>query len=150
MSGYGRVFAHLLATGAPDDEVALLHGPAPEYRPITEALVDLRAFAEHLVQAGVVGQGHARAAINALAGRWFGDRSLPAFLNAIASAAGQGAAAAARTHLPQLPAIRWKSADLRTYLTERSWTLQPSPHPSCPCTAAGGPSSTTASTPGGC
>ncbi|MFE6273952.1 TfuA-like protein [Streptomyces goshikiensis] len=150
MSGYGRVFAHLLATGAPDDEVALLHGPAPDYRPITEALVDLRAFAEHLVHAGDLGQGHASAAIGALAGRWFGDRSLPAFFDAIAAAAGRGAAAAARTHLPQLPAIRWKSTDLHTYLTERSWTLTPSPHRSCPRTAAAGPSSTTASTPGGC
>ncbi|GAA3086138.1 hypothetical protein GCM10020000_85920 [Streptomyces olivoverticillatus] len=67
MSGYGRVFAHLLATGAPDDEVALLHGPAPDYRPITEALVDLRAFAEHLVTAGVLSQSDAREVINALA-----------------------------------------------------------------------------------
>lgn len=150
MSGYGRVFAHLLATGAPDDEVALLHGPAPDYRPITEALVDLRAFAEHLVTAGVLSQSDAREVINALAGRWFGDRSLPAFLDAVATAAGQGAAATARTHLPRLSAIRWKSADLRTYLTERSWTLPPAPHRSCPRTVAVGPSSTTASTPGDC
>ncbi|GGU37785.1 TfuA-like protein [Streptomyces violascens] len=150
MSGYGRVFAYLLATGAPDDEVALLHRPAPDYQPITEALVDLRAFAEYLVTAGVVSRVHARDTIKDLSGRWFGDRSLPAYFEAIAAAAGQDAAAAARTHLRQFPEIRLKSADLRTYLTERSWTLPPSPRCSCPRTAADGPSSTTASTPGAC
>ncbi|MFE4263505.1 TfuA-like protein [Streptomyces sp. NPDC056883] len=150
MSGYGRVFAHLRDSGAPDDEVALLHGPAPDYRPITEALVDLRAFAEHLADAGVIGRAAACDAVGALAGRWFGDRSLPALLHAVEATAGRSAAAAARTYLPRMPAIRWKSADLTAYLTEQSWTRSPAPSRSCPRTAAAGPDSTTVSTHSGC
>ncbi|WP_078872616.1 MULTISPECIES: TfuA-like protein [Streptomyces] len=121
MRGYGRVFAHLLATGAPDDEVALLHTPAPEYRPLTEALVDLRAFAAHLSAAAVLSPAQAGAVIEDLAGRWFGERHLPAFLDTVGRLAGPAAAAAARARLPRLPAVRLKTGDLRTYLTERVW-----------------------------
>lgn len=143
MTGYGRVFTHLLTTEAPDDEVALLHGPAPDYRPVTEALVDLRAFAEHLAQASVLDRDQAAATISLLAGRWFGDRSQPAFIDAIRTTAGDMAAAAARAHLPRLPGLRVKTQDLRDYLTERPWTQPPTPSRSCPPTAAAGPSSTT-------
>ncbi|MEU5108447.1 TfuA-like protein [Streptomyces sp. NPDC021354] len=155
MTGYGRVFAHLQATGAPDDEVALLHGPGPEYRPITEALVDLRAMAEHLTAADVLNRAQADAVISAMARRWFGDRSLPAFLDAVCTAAGRCAADAVREHLRRLPEVRIKTGDLRNYLTERPWTLPSTPAPQvsgrlCPPTAAAGPSSTTSTTRGGC
>ncbi|MER6127498.1 TfuA-like protein [Streptomyces sp. NPDC001795] len=143
MTGYGQVFTHLLTTEAPDDEVALLHGPAPAYRPITEALVDLRAFAEHLTQAGVLDQDQAAATISLLTSRWFGDRSQPAFIDAVRTTAGAAAAAAARAHLPRLPTLRVKTQDLRDYLTERPWTQPSKPSRSCPPTAAAGPSSTT-------
>ncbi|MFI6277891.1 TfuA-like protein [Streptomyces sp. NPDC050988] len=143
MTGYGQVFTHLLTTEAPDDEVALLHGPAPDYRPLTEALVDLRTFAEHLTQAGVLRYDQAAATISLLAGRWFGDRSQPAFIDAVRTTAGDAAAAAARAHLPRLPGLRVKTQDLRHYLTERPWTQPPTPSRSCPPNAAAGPSSTT-------
>ncbi|MFJ4623633.1 TfuA-like protein [Streptomyces sp. NPDC088812] len=143
MTGYGQVFTHLLTSQAPDDEVALLHGPAPGYRPITEALVDLRAFAAHLTHAGVLNRDQAAAAIGLLAGRWFGDRSQPAFLDAVRTTADDAAAAAVRTHLSRLPGLRVKAQDLRDYLMERPGTQSPTPPRSCPATAAAGPSSTT-------
>ncbi|MFI0813818.1 TfuA-like protein [Streptomyces echinatus] len=143
MTGYGQVFTHLLTAEAPDDEVALLHGPAPDYRPITEALVDLRAFAEHLTQADVLERDQAAETIRLLAGRWFGNRSQPAFIDAVRTTAGDAAAATARAHLPRLPGLRVKTQDLRDYLTERPWTRQPTPSRSCPPTVAAGPSSTT-------
>ncbi|WP_050507046.1 TfuA-like protein [Streptomyces rimosus] len=121
MAGYGRVFAHLVATGAPDDEVALLHGPAPAYLPLTEALVDLRAFTAYLTATDALRPAQATAVIGALAHRWFGDRSLPAFLDAVRTIAGPTAAATARIYLPSLPDIRLKTADLRAYLMERPW-----------------------------
>jgi hypothetical protein len=143
MTGYGQVFTHLLTTEAPDDEVALLHGPAPDYQPISEALVDLRAFAEHLTRAGVLDHNQAAAAISLLAGQWFGDRSQPAFIDAVRLTAGDTAAGAACAQLPRLPDLRVKTRDLRDYLTERAWTQPPTPPRSCPATAGAGPSSTT-------
>ncbi|MFM9540134.1 TfuA-like protein [Streptomyces turgidiscabies] len=143
MTGYGQVFAHLLATEAPDDEVALLHGPAPDYQPISEALVDLRAFAEHLTGAGLVDHDQAAAAIGLLAGRWFGDRSQPAFIDAIRTTTGDTAATAVRAHLPRLPGLRVKTRDLRNYLRECPWTQPPTLSRSCPPIAGAGPSSTT-------
>lgn len=146
MTGYGRVFEYLLATGGPDDEVALLHGPAPDYRPLSEALVDLRAFAHYLAQAGVLEDAEATAVIEDLALRWFGDRTVPTFLDTVSAVAGSAAGSAAHAHLHRLPEIRIKSGDLRDYLTERSWTRPPTPARSSPPTAEAGPSSTPATT----
>jgi hypothetical protein len=44
MRGFGRVYERFQAEpDFQDDEVALLHGPAPEYRTLSEPLVHLRA-----------------------------------------------------------------------------------------------------------
>ncbi|WP_327357783.1 TfuA-like protein [Streptomyces sp. NBC_01304] len=150
MHGYGRAFEYLTATGAPDDEVALLHGPAPDYRPVSEALVDLRAFADHLTVAGVLDADEATAVIVDLGAVWFGERTLPAFCQSVADVAGSSAAAAVRERLPLLPQLRIKTRDLRDYLTEHPWTPPPMSSLSYPGTAAAGPSSTPASTDSAC
>lgn len=119
--GYGRVFAHLLITEAPDDEVAQLHSPAPEYRPVTEALVDLRGYAERLTVDGILTDGQADDAVARLARVWFGHRTTHAFVEACAATAGSDAADHVRTLLPALQAERTKACDLTDCLTEAPW-----------------------------
>lgn len=121
MIGYGAVYNHFLRTDAPDDEVAVMHGPAPEYRPATEALVDLRSLLAHLVQVGALGDGAAASVAATLAGAWFGDRSLPAFVGLCGQAGGPAAAAAARDVADSVHRYRVKSRDLRDFLEEGPW-----------------------------
>lgn len=121
MRGAGTVFHYLRETMAPDDEVAVLHGPAPTYRPISEALVDLRCLLDALVdqQAMKVDQV---AAVNArLSNLWFGDRTLPVLIEMCREEAGTAAAAAAVELLSRFDQLRIKCRDLATFLLEEPW-----------------------------
>jgi hypothetical protein len=121
MIGFGEVFRHFRDTTAPDDEVAVLHGPEPDYRPVTEALVDLRCFLRHLVDIRILASSDAAQVEQQLAARWFGDRSFPAFVELCRQVAGADAAHAIAERRSDLPAHRIKSRDLRSFLRGKGW-----------------------------
>lgn len=121
MLGYGEVYEHFATTDAPDDEVAVLHGPAPEYRPITEALVDLRAVLQHLVAIGGIAARSAQRIEGRLAESWFGDRSLAALVRLCAEVEGRQGELSALRAVRCIGEHRIKSRDLRTFLQEGPW-----------------------------
>ncbi|WP_261566949.1 TfuA domain-containing protein [Frankia gtarii] len=122
MQGFGTVYAYLRDhPDAPDDEVAILHGPAPEYRPITEALVDLRAFLWHLAARETLRATDVDAILQRLAGRWFGARSYTDLLADCRAVAGEAIADAVAAHRPGLPGQRRKTRDLLAFLEDAPW-----------------------------
>ncbi|ACY18782.1 TfuA-like protein [Haliangium ochraceum] len=91
MRGIGTIYEDLCSGAITrDDEVAVLHGDADSgFRPLSEALVNIRATLLAAEQAGVLG-AEQRARLHELAAAMFyGDRGYPALL---ARAAEQGAA----------------------------------------------------------
>lgn len=79
--GFGEVYARFERTDRDvrDDEVALLHGPAPDYREASEPLVHLEAALDDLARRGVLAAADAKAIYDELDGAYFGDRTLPRF-----------------------------------------------------------------------
>lgn len=120
MKGFGEVYRRFAELMVPDDEVAVLHGPAPDYRPFTEALVDLRSFLAHLAGAGIVSRAQSEKVADALANLWFAERTTGALLELCGEAAGPAAVPRVREELRELPRHRRKSADLRAFLAERA------------------------------
>lgn len=121
--GFGEVFSHLRDTGAPDDEVAVLHGPEPEYLPLTEALVDLRSFLGHLADRDALSAVTAAMVLDELAALWFGDRTTSALIDLCRRVSGSDAAAAVTAALPDFRRHRMKTRDLATFLLEERWRL---------------------------
>jgi hypothetical protein len=84
MHGVGRVF-EAFATGVleDDDEVAVAHGgPAEGWRPLSDAMVDIRATLERAVDEGVVGPDCAAGLRDRLKAAFYADRSLAGHLDA--------------------------------------------------------------------
>ena len=79
MRGVGRIYRdYRQGRLTADDEVALLHGPADEgYRPVSEALVNIRATLRLCVQEGILDGATAGDLVAALARRPYRLRSYP-------------------------------------------------------------------------
>lgn len=121
MVGHGSVYEYFARTDAPDDEVAVLHGPEPDYRPVTEALVDLRCALEALVRRGEMSDDDAVWISTKLAHSWFGERSLPALVEHCRRVGGDPCASAARQVADDMQRYRLKSRDLQRFLEESPW-----------------------------
>ncbi|MEU0030835.1 TfuA-like protein [Streptomyces sp. NPDC006335] len=121
MLGYGQVFSHLRDTMAPDDEVAVLHGPAPSYRPVTEALVDLRELLTIWGSQQLVTRRQAAQIMNQLSATWFGHRSLAHLIDLARRLRKDESADRLRAALPAPRRYRVKSRDLTAFLKEEPW-----------------------------
>lgn len=121
MIGFGRVYHHMLDTMAPDDEVAVLHEPGPDYRPVTEALVDLREFLGYLQLEGVLTKSQVSQVIGELSCQWFGDRTSRMLTDLCEGVAGPRASRCVRERLAELPRYRVKTMDLADFLEARPW-----------------------------
>jgi hypothetical protein len=122
MRGFGRVFERFQAEADfQDDEVALLHGPAPTYRPASEPLVHLRAAVDHLVARGVVHEDAGRSVIADLKARWYGDRTRRGAIGALGLHA-RGGVAAVQHELHDFRQFELKTIDLEHFLQCRPWT----------------------------
>jgi len=127
MRGAGAVFRYMRDTMAPDDEVAVLHGPGPRYRPMSEALVDLRGVLEVLTKQNALTESQAVTIAGRLADLWFGERTLPLLVDLCRQQAGDQAAVAVVALLPRLARLRAKGQDLTMFLKEEPWLSHPHP-----------------------
>jgi hypothetical protein len=119
MRGYGSVYGQFAAEGDfQDDEVALLHEPTAPYRPVSEPLVHLRAAVAHLASVGIVAEGDARAVIDDLKGRWYGERTIRRAAHALKPFA-RGGSAPVERELRDFDRFRTKTIDLERFLVER-------------------------------
>jgi hypothetical protein len=82
MRGVGTVYrAYAAGTLCSDDEVAVLHaGPELGYRPLSEALVDIRATLAAARRAGVISKTAAERLITIAGALFYKDRTWPALL----------------------------------------------------------------------
>jgi hypothetical protein len=82
MRGFGRVFENFLAGALEDDdEVAVVHASADDgYRPLSVAMVDIRATLDAAEAAGVIGAGAHSTLISIGKRLHFPDRSYPRLL----------------------------------------------------------------------
>ncbi len=121
MRGFGRVFERFEADGDfQDDEVALLHEPTPPYRSVTEPLVHLREAIQYLVSRGIVRARDGRAVATDLKSRWYGERTVPGTVDALARHA-RGGAAHVRDELRDFGRFAVKTHDLERFLEQRPW-----------------------------
>lgn len=123
MRGFGRVFERFQAEADfQDDEVALLHGPAPEYRALSEPLVHLRAAVDHVVARGIVDDAAGQAVVADLKARWYGERTRRATLEALGlHARARGGVAAVRQALHDFRPFLLKTIDLEQFLQLRPY-----------------------------
>ncbi|MFJ9855112.1 TfuA-like protein [Streptomyces sp. NPDC101150] len=95
-----------------DDEVALLHGPADErYRPLSEALVNIRATLRLCVQNGLLDETTAGHLIAALARRPYRLRSYPELIQLARETGTPAATIEALQHLCTTRAVNVKRED---------------------------------------
>jgi hypothetical protein len=96
MVGIGRVFERFRDGDLEDDdEVAVVHAPAEQgYRPLSEALVNVRASIERAIERRLIGRETARALVGLAKSQFYPSRSLRALL-ALAASSGIGEAAVA-------------------------------------------------------
>jgi hypothetical protein len=122
MRGFGRVFERFQTEpDFQDDEVALLHGPAPGYRVLTDPLVHLRAAVDHVVERGLVDEAAGRDVIADLKSRWYGERTRRLAIDALGRDA-RGGVTAVRHELHDFRPFELKTIDLEVFLQCRPWT----------------------------
>ncbi|MFJ7412869.1 TfuA-like protein [Streptomyces sp. NPDC098077] len=121
MRGYGAVFqAFAEDPEFADDEVALVHGLEPPFRPVSEPMIHIRAYFDHLRMTGALAPEHIDQALAHFKCRWYAERSLPALVEYLTDLG----------HLTALEDIRdfdrfrLKTRDLESFLTDRPWTLK--------------------------
>jgi hypothetical protein len=82
MRGFGLVF-QMIRSGRfrDDDEVAVLHGPAElGYRPLTEAMINVRRTLDEAVASQVLDRGSADIVVHAAKGLFYKQRTYPEIL----------------------------------------------------------------------
>ncbi|MFB4309579.1 TfuA-like protein [Actinomadura sp. GTD37] len=121
MRGFGVVYRRFADQMIPDDEVAVLHGPAPDYRPLSEAMIDLRSFLGHLAGRGILQPQQADEVAALLASRWFGERTTAVLVELCGQVAGPHVMPGVREALQSLARHRVKSADLLGFFHAESW-----------------------------
>lgn len=118
MQGYGKVYEKFLEwDDFQDDEVSLLHGPEPDYFPVSEPLVHFRMCMEFWIKSGKIAPDEASIVLQKLKQMFFGDRTVYVFKQLIQQ----------HTSLdPQLATkdfdrYRIKKTDLENFLRNRIW-----------------------------
>ncbi|MGW4962928.1 TfuA-like protein [Nonomuraea sp. NPDC004186] len=113
MHGVGRIYRdYLEGRLTADDEVALLHGPAEErYRPLSEALVNIRATLSLCIQEGILDEPTAAHLVAVLARRPYRLRSYPELIQLAREAAIPAAKVEALRHLCATRAVNLKRDD---------------------------------------
>lgn len=122
MRGFGRVFNEFFKhDDLGDDEMALLHSPAPHYWPITEALINIRLFLHDQVKEETLSSESANQVIAEMKSQYFGDRTLEQFANLLK-----------KYHvddvdnlLQRYRSTQVKSQDLLELLRDQPWKREP-------------------------
>lgn len=102
MKGFGEVYQMFLKFEEfDDDEVTQLHGPSPDYEPISEPLVNIRVFLDELVSEGELTLIQSRTIVGDLKKLYFGDRTITTFGRILSRVLGETAAVKMISKFPQ-------------------------------------------------
>lgn len=86
MKGFGKVYERfLMDEDFSDDEVALIHGIDPPFLPITEPLIHIREFINHIIRAEYITLAQGDFIIHKLKSTWYGFRTLSSVRTILAS-----------------------------------------------------------------
>lgn len=123
MRGYGRVF-QLFATNPSfaDDEVTLIHGADFPFEALSEPLVHMRVFLDHLVEIGVIAADNADSIVGTLKARWYGYRTLDLLANQLGCHVKD--AARASMEMVSFDRFRIKTLDLENFLRDKPWVTR--------------------------
>ncbi len=118
MIGYGRVYSYFTQMADfQDDEMALLHGPEPEYIAFSEPMVHFRYCIHDLLNKHLLSDYAAEAVIAHMKNRYFGKRTMALFVE-ILEYVGHPDPESVITSFDQ---YRIKQKDLITFLEEEVW-----------------------------
>ncbi|GLX19472.1 MULTISPECIES: TfuA-like protein [Streptomyces] len=121
MRGYGTVFRKFADDPEfADDEVALVHGLEPPFLPVSEPMVHIRAYLEHLGATGALSAEQVELTLDDFKNRWYAERTLPALVRHLTDLGHETALAEVRAFGP----FRLKTHDLESFLVARPWTLK--------------------------
>ena len=121
VNGFGRVYEMFdQFEDFRDDEVALIHEPAPSYRPLSEPLVHIRFWLKEMVANGLSTRRLERRVLEQLMSMWYGDRTLAA-VRRIVSELMPDQADEFKRSLNHIERYRVKSHDLTDFLHQRPW-----------------------------
>ncbi len=127
MRGWGRVYQRFCqGDDFQDDEVALLHEAAPPYRAVSEPLFHLREALAHLARVGLVSDEDAKALVDDLKSRWYGERTIRGTIESLVRRV-PVVASAIRRELTAFDRFRTKTLDLERFLEERPWRAADEP-----------------------
>jgi hypothetical protein len=123
MRGFGRTYQRFLEEDDfRDDEVAMLHEPAPTYQPWSEPLVHLRLAIQDMAAREIVSAADADEVVRTLENLWFGERTLSLTRRLLVRRAGEARRDAISERLAAIQDYRVKTADLADFLRRRPWT----------------------------
>jgi hypothetical protein len=117
LRGFGRVWEMFEARDRDvrDDEVMLLHAPAPDFRELSEPLVHLRGAVAAMVAEGQLDKAAGVGLIAELEAMYFGDRTLAWFADRVRRIAPDA------NPLADFDRHRVKSIDLIDFIRRRPW-----------------------------
>ncbi|THA36070.1 hypothetical protein E6R18_01550 [Streptomyces sp. A1277] len=118
MRGYGTVHQRFVDDpDFADDEVALVHGLEHPFRAVSEPLVHIRAYLDHLRNQGTLPAARVDEVLTDFKNRWYGDRTLPSLARRLTELGHP----AARDDMKDFDRFRLKTHDLEAFLAERPW-----------------------------
>jgi hypothetical protein len=124
MRGYGAVFkAFVNDPDFADDEVALVHGLEPPFVPLSEPMVHIRAYLEHLRATAALPTRQVDQTLAHFKDRWYAERTLPALAEYLVGLGHRTAS----TEVREFDRFRLKTHDLAAFLTDKPWMLRPAP-----------------------
>lgn len=123
MIPFGRVARRYAdAPDTPDDFVALLHGPAPDYVALSEPYIHLEALLDRARDEELLPEAEGSRIRAALTQCWYGYRTLDRFTALVTEAAPEGSCREGMSALlERFDDFRIKQHDLSAFLNERPW-----------------------------
>jgi hypothetical protein len=123
--GYGKVFEWFCREeNFRDDEVALIHEPAPHYHALSEPLVHIRLWLKELVNVGLLNSRQQAQLLEKLMSMWFGERTLLCARRMVLQLIPNQIRKVDKT-LRDFDRFRLKTHDLCNFLQEQPWKHVP-------------------------
>jgi hypothetical protein len=82
MIGVGRIYDLFRCGDYRDADVSVAHGPAPEYRSLSEPIADVHRTLDDAQEAGIVGPEAAELLLGAARAQFYADRTYPSVIDA--------------------------------------------------------------------
>jgi hypothetical protein len=122
MKGYGVVYNHFVNDkDFRDDEVALLHGFAKPFIPISEPLIHIRYFLNYIQEAKQITTKEKNKIIRVLSSIWYGDRTLYLLKELLIAKTGFSDEKSIDGLIADFQKFRVKSIDFIDFMTSKIW-----------------------------